>query len=70
LTPASGQGSTKSILPTYVLWTTTSQAEGQRAYLARIGVTAESAADDLVLYFHFPADAVEDAKPRGSRGNR
>jgi pimeloyl-ACP methyl ester carboxylesterase len=47
-------------------WSNTGQGEAQRAYLARIGVSEESAEDDRVLYFHdVPAEVVEEAFRRG-----
>jgi pimeloyl-ACP methyl ester carboxylesterase len=47
-------------------WSNTVQGAAQREYLARIGVSADQANDDRVLYFHdVPADVVDEAYRRG-----
>jgi len=47
-------------------WSSTGQADAQREYLARIGLTPEAVADPAVLYFHdVPKDVVAEALRRG-----
>src|SRR6266498_2854067 len=47
-------------------WSNTGQGAAQRDYLAGIGLSAEAAQDDAVLYFHdVPPDVTADALRRG-----
>jgi pimeloyl-ACP methyl ester carboxylesterase len=47
-------------------WSNTGQGDAARAYSAQIGVSAEAAGDDRVIYFHdVPTEVVEEAYRRG-----